>query len=528
DAVWTSLEDDPIAQVTTLTNNAILELLEHVLGKCVFTWESTLYRQRSGLPMGGRLSPIIANIYMEFLEHQVLCTTQIRPKTYFRYVDDVFVVWNTALGSHKPFLEALNRQHPDIDLTEEMEVDGSLPFLDILITRPKVDHVSKQLTPLQLAVYRKPTFSNRYIHYHSSHPLYMKENIFKGLVWRAYRILSDFPVQLRQELLFLKRSFCHPNNEYPDYVIDKWLSKFRYEMCHYPERLAVRTRLNVDDVFDANGCQIFSWPLAVNRFPPCLVTEDPGEGTRRELELQESIYAQLFDESTVDLATQATQTDGTAAGSSQQTDPASVSLDTGATQARAGIQTGHLNEVNMGRVQFTRSPILFVPFVPGIGDHLKRLAATYNVKTWFSFPGKTMDQFNQHRGKIHQSKSMYSVYCTQCTCGLQYIGESARNLKTHLAEHKHRSSRSAISLHVREKEEEQRKRDPTQKSTHEPDLQKTLILASERNVGKRRIIESLCIEAKRSRICNFGPSTELPGVWSICAPAVAKEISYSD
>ncbi|MCP4599303.1 MAG: hypothetical protein GY847_01995, partial [Proteobacteria bacterium] len=223
--------------------------------------------------------------------------------------------------------------------------------------------------PLQLSIYRKPTFSNRYIHYHSSHPLYMKENIFKGLVWRAYRILSDFPVQLCQELLFLKRSFCHPNNEYPDYVIDKWLSKFRYETRHYPERLAIRTRLNAEDVFDANGCQRFSWPLAVNRFPPCLIIEDPGEGTRRELELQESIYAQLFDESTVDLPTQATQTDGTAAGSSQQIDPASVRLDTAATQARAGIQTEHVNEGNMGRVLFTRSPILFVPFVPGIGDH---------------------------------------------------------------------------------------------------------------------------------------------------------------
>ncbi len=43
--------------------------------------------------MGGRLSPILANIYMENLEYAVLCTSSVLPKLYFRYVDDVFILW---------------------------------------------------------------------------------------------------------------------------------------------------------------------------------------------------------------------------------------------------------------------------------------------------------------------------------------------------------------------------------------------------------------------------------------------------
>ncbi len=124
---------DPIREITSLSNRGIMRLLEHVLEQCYFTWDSCLYRQCSGLSMGGKLSPIIANIFMEELEHQVLCTAMIVPKLYFRYVDDVFLVWNSELGSYQPFLELLNGQHPDIKMTVEEEINGLLPFLDVQV-----------------------------------------------------------------------------------------------------------------------------------------------------------------------------------------------------------------------------------------------------------------------------------------------------------------------------------------------------------------------------------------------------------
>ncbi len=59
------LPSDPISDVTSLTNQGIMRLLDHDLSQCFFTWEGALYRQTSGLPMGGRLSPIMANLFME-------------------------------------------------------------------------------------------------------------------------------------------------------------------------------------------------------------------------------------------------------------------------------------------------------------------------------------------------------------------------------------------------------------------------------------------------------------------------------
>ncbi len=75
---------DILKEITTLSNKGIMKLLRHVLEQCFFSWDGVLFRQISGLPMGGRLSPILANLYIEQLEHQVLCSTLIVPHLYLR------------------------------------------------------------------------------------------------------------------------------------------------------------------------------------------------------------------------------------------------------------------------------------------------------------------------------------------------------------------------------------------------------------------------------------------------------------
>ncbi len=172
---------NPVHEITSLSNHGIMTLLEHVLAHCYFTWDSTLYRQCSSLPMGGRLSPIIANLFMEELEHQVLCTALIIPKIYFCYVDDMFIVWDQNKGSYVPFLELMNSQHPEISLTAEEENNGVLAFLDVEVTRPTV-HVQPELSrPMQIDIHHKPTHTGRYLHFKSSHPLKLKRTMVRGL-----------------------------------------------------------------------------------------------------------------------------------------------------------------------------------------------------------------------------------------------------------------------------------------------------------------------------------------------------------
>ena len=59
------------------------------------------------------------------------------------------------------FLEVLNNLHPCLQFTMESEVDGKLPFLDVLVLR---DEVSEEFLT---TIYRKPTFTGLYTRWDS-------------------------------------------------------------------------------------------------------------------------------------------------------------------------------------------------------------------------------------------------------------------------------------------------------------------------------------------------------------------------
>ncbi|MCP4605251.1 MAG: hypothetical protein GY847_32830, partial [Proteobacteria bacterium] len=237
-------------------------------------------RQKSGLPMGGRLSPIIANIYMEELEYQVLTSAMIVPKLYFRYVDDVFLVWDQSRGCYQDFLALLNSVHPDINLTVEEEANGQLSFLDVSISRPKSDNQTGNVQPLKVAIYRKDTHCDRYLKFKSSHPVPMMRSMVWGMALRAYRLLQHHPAELNQEIQHLKSTFMNKNNGYPEDLILRWFGQFRREIRLRPEILSVRSRLNFDDMFVFGNQQIFDFPSAESRFSGL----DEGEGPNLELD----------------------------------------------------------------------------------------------------------------------------------------------------------------------------------------------------------------------------------------------------
>ena len=64
-------------------------------------------------------------------------------------------------------LQHLYNQNPGIEFTMESEVNGKLPFLDTIVTKQTDGR-------LVTNVYRKPTHSDRYLHFSSHHPFHAK------------------------------------------------------------------------------------------------------------------------------------------------------------------------------------------------------------------------------------------------------------------------------------------------------------------------------------------------------------------
>ena len=69
------------------------------------------------------------------------CPDQIEPIKYRHYVDDIFVVCRD-IDHHRRFMEYINTRHENINFTEELEVNNTVPFLDVAVSRTDEDFVT--------------------------------------------------------------------------------------------------------------------------------------------------------------------------------------------------------------------------------------------------------------------------------------------------------------------------------------------------------------------------------------------------
>ena len=160
--------------------------------------------------MGSRISPLLANIWMEHFEQLALQSTQLKPRLWIRYVDDVLVIASFTDSEITEFVAHLNSLHRSMQFTCEMEVDGAIPFLDILVRK---DH---DRGVFATSVYRKPTHSDRYLPWNSCHSRKTRIGVLKTLVIRGIRSCNS-EESLKAELAHLTAAFVR--NDYPPNVI---------------------------------------------------------------------------------------------------------------------------------------------------------------------------------------------------------------------------------------------------------------------------------------------------------------------
>ncbi|XP_045541880.1 uncharacterized protein LOC123723345 [Papilio machaon] len=129
--------------------------------------------------MGSPIAPVAANIFMEYYEEEALKHAPLKPRYWWRYVDDVFAL--VPRQAVTQLLNHLNDVHPKIHFTTEEENEGTLPFLDVLVKRePSGDLVH--------TVYRKPTHTDRYLRADSHHHPSQLSSVPRTLISHAIRL----------------------------------------------------------------------------------------------------------------------------------------------------------------------------------------------------------------------------------------------------------------------------------------------------------------------------------------------------
>jgi len=186
--------------VSLYTCIPINEAMEVCLTSTFFSFEGEFFEKTCGVAMGSPLSPVVANIFMEDFESRALSSAHLLPKLWRRFVDDTNVIWSHGQEELDLFFDHLNRQSSAIKFTKEQEVNGCLPFLDILISKNFDGSLSRK-------VFQKKTHMEQYLHANSHHFPAQKLGVLNTLATRALRISDEKALRKRNptSLMFLLR-----------------------------------------------------------------------------------------------------------------------------------------------------------------------------------------------------------------------------------------------------------------------------------------------------------------------------------
>ena len=151
---------------------------------------------------------------MEEFEVKALQSFPHPPSLWLRFVDDTFVIHKAEHS--QDLLQHINSQDPHIQFTVEPTQQGSLPFLDTLVTI-QPDNTFKT------TVYRKPTHTDQYLHWDSNHHITAKQSVYNTLAHRA-KTVSSTQDNLQKELTHIKTALHHC--QFPSWALNQWEHKF--------------------------------------------------------------------------------------------------------------------------------------------------------------------------------------------------------------------------------------------------------------------------------------------------------------
>ena len=102
-------------QKTRRPTAILIDMAEFVLTNNFFEFNNESYQQISGTAMGTKVAPPYACLFMDWLEERFLKTCEIKLWAYFRYIDDILIIWTEGRDTLKTFLNNFNSFYPAIE-----------------------------------------------------------------------------------------------------------------------------------------------------------------------------------------------------------------------------------------------------------------------------------------------------------------------------------------------------------------------------------------------------------------------------
>ena len=200
-----------INKATNLPLQEFQKGIEFLMKNTFFSYDNEYYHHIFRTPMGSPISQMLADLVLQDLEKVVLKKLSFKIHSYYRYVDDTFLI--IPNNKIKDTIGNFNSYHSRLNFTFELEINNTLPFLNLLI-------IKNQDGTLVTNWFRKNTFSGRYLNFLSNHPFKQKIAIIKNLVDTAILLSHE---KFHEENLEIIKNLLVLNN-YPINLINKHIN----------------------------------------------------------------------------------------------------------------------------------------------------------------------------------------------------------------------------------------------------------------------------------------------------------------
>ena len=165
----------------------ILELLKLSLENNDFIFNQKWFLQIWGTAMGKKFAPEYADIFMANWEEGALSKCPLKPLSYLRFLDDIFIIWPHSEEDFQQFFDILNNHMATVKLKSTIH-QTSIDFLDVTIFKGPTFRKNQTLDS---KVFFKPTDTHQLLHKESYHPKHTFAGIIKSQILRFYRICSN-------------------------------------------------------------------------------------------------------------------------------------------------------------------------------------------------------------------------------------------------------------------------------------------------------------------------------------------------
>jgi hypothetical protein len=188
----------------------LLSWFDTITKQNYFLHNNNIVIQKEGLAMGAPSSSILSEFFLQHIElsHLPRLTQKHRLINYFRYVDDILLVYDSSHTDILSILNDFNSIRPNLTFTEELEQDNRLNFLDI--------NIHKLPPGIKISIFRKPTFTDTLIPYTSNHPPQHKYSAIRFLYNRLNSYQLNEEEHQREENIIhnilLNNSFTIPSH----------------------------------------------------------------------------------------------------------------------------------------------------------------------------------------------------------------------------------------------------------------------------------------------------------------------------